>query len=70
MTRHYLTDEDLKVLNGGDSDAIKRHVNALRGELVETQATVKAAVKQTEPAARACALRKAGAAHYYPEGID
>jgi hypothetical protein len=59
MTVHYLTDEDLKVLNSGDLDEIKRHVNSLRGELVETKNTVKIAIQKTDPAARVCELKKA-----------
>lgn len=58
MTRVYLTDRDYEILNSGDLNEIKRHFNSVRGELVELQTTVKAAVHTTDASARACELRK------------
>jgi hypothetical protein len=59
MTRIYLTDEDYAVINRGDPDEMKRHFNGVRGELVDLQATVRDAVKNTpDPAERVCKLRQ------------
>lgn len=63
MTRIYLTDKDYQVINRGNPEEIKRHFNDVRGELVELQETVHAAIQQSEPAKRVCLLRKEDKAH-------
>jgi hypothetical protein len=66
MTRVYLTDRDYEVINSGDTNEIKRHVNNLRGELVELQTRVKAAIQTATPAERVCKLRQAVSASEEP----